>query len=183
MASAGLFLLRLNVHLFLTWAWLEWGTSDNLFCLMPWEPLCCLVSAARWHWAWVPPEPAWITQQVKSYLLLVDHQGRVPGVLRGVSFWSTAAWLCWNSHLTYTSITTSLVMEALAGILGCKWGAEVVVGTTLHGWFSLLGIELVEQNCLVSSITESGNISDWPLLYKTRFKVPTIMILFSSTNS
>lgn len=39
-------------------------------------------------------------------------------------------------------------------------GAEVVMATALRSQFSLLGIELREQNCLVSSITKCGNIDD-----------------------
>ena len=81
-------------------------------------------------------------------------------LLRGMSVQGAAAWLCLNSHLSYTGITTSSDMKVVTGILRSQPGAGVVMATTLHGRFSLLGIELGEQNCLVSSITECGNISD-----------------------
>lgn len=168
-----------------TWAQLEWGTSGSLPCLTPHERVCHHASAAWWQRAWVTPEPAQTAQWVESCLLLAGHRGRGPGVLQGMSVWGAAAWLCLNSHLSYTGITTSSGTKVVAGLLRSWWGAEVVMATTLHGRFFMLGFQLGEQNCLVSSITECGNINDrvWALLYMTRFKVPITLIFFSSASS
>lgn len=127
--------------------------------------------------------PSWASlnrtaKWLESCLLLPGHRGRGSGALQDVSVQGAAAGLCLNSHLSYTGITAFSGTKVAAGILKFQQGGGAVMATTLCGWFSLLRIELGEQNCLGSSITEFGNINDrgWALLCITRFKVPIILI-------
>lgn len=160
-----------------TFPWLEHSWAEvhqEVTCCMPQKQVCCLTSTAQWQCAWMPPEPAQTTHWVESCL----HQGRVLGALQAVSLQGAAAWLCLNSHFSYSWITISLVLKVLAGILRSQGGAEVVMATTLCSWFSMLGIELGEQNC------ESGTSPNvaismsrvWALLYMTRVEIPIILI-------
>lgn len=128
------------------------------------------VAAAWWRCAWVPPEPARTVRRVESYLPLAGRRERGTGALRGASVQGAAAWFCLNSHLGYTRVTASSGTKVVAGIARSQRGAEVVMATALRSQFSLLGIELWEQNRLVSSITKCGNINDgvWALLHVTK---------------
>lgn len=157
MAGAGLLQPRLKVHRPLAGAQLKQSLWGSLSCLRPHQHVCrpASVGSLLSH----PDLPVSVAG-VEGCLLVAGHWGQgqehAEGCLRAVA----AAWLCLNSRHSYAEITSSSGTKVVAGTLRPWQGAEVVMATRLCGQFSLLGIELWEQNYLVGSITECGNIND-----------------------